>query len=207
MSEKLYLYPASIRIWHLVNAVLIILLIITGVNLQYASKEFMLIPFETAVSIHNICGVLLSFNYLHYIIASIITGNFKFYNLFKPGFRTNLLKQARFYIYGLFKGEPHPFHASKAEKFNPLQKIAYWFVMFIFLPLVVITGWFLLYPDSVAYVLAGIHLLHFTIVIHIIAGFMLSVFLIVHIYLCTVGMKWSDAIKTISTGYHHPVEE
>lgn len=207
MSGKLYLYPLSIRIWHLLNAILVILLILTGVSLQYASKEFQIIPFSTAISIHNVCCVLLTFNYLQFFIASLVSKNFRFYIVRQPNFWKRTMKQARFYAYGVFKGEPHPFEVTENEKFNPLQKLSYWFVIFIFLPAVIVTGWGLLYPDNVAHVIFGVSGLHVTAIIHIITGFILSIFLVVHIYLCTVGMKWSDAIKTIATGYHHPIEE
>jgi thiosulfate reductase cytochrome b subunit len=207
MSGKLYLYPLSIRIWHLINAVLIIILILTGISIQYVSTDYGFIPFSTAISVHNICGVLLTFNYIQYFIASIVSRNFRFYIIRQPKFWQRLSKQAHYYLFGIFKGDPHPFHATENEKFNPLQKISYWFVIFIFLPLVIFTGWGLLFPDAVAYVILGISGLHVTAVLHIITGFLLSVFLVVHIYLCTVGMKWSDAIKTISTGYHHPLPE
>lgn len=207
MNGKLYLYPLSIRIWHLINALLIIGLIFTGISLQYASKEFTFIPFKESVSIHNICGVLLSFNYLMFFIASIVTRNFRFYIIRQPHFWKRTRIQAMYYAFGVFKGHPHPFHANENEKFNPLQKISYWFVIFIFLPIVIVTGWGLLYPDLVAHVIFGISGLHLTDILHIITGFFLSIFLIVHIYLCTVGMKWKDAIKTISTGYHHPMSE
>jgi len=207
MSGKLYLYPVAIRIWHLLNAILIIILIFTGVSLQYASKDSMLIPFQTAISVHNICGVLLTLNYLQYFIASLVSKNFRFYVIRQPKFWQRAARQARYYAFGVFRGDPHPFHVTPDEKFNPLQKVSYWFVMFIFVPLVIVTGWGLLFPDIVAYVIFGVSGLHVTDIVHISAGFFLSIFLVVHVYLCTVGMKWGDAIKTISTGYHHPIEE
>jgi thiosulfate reductase cytochrome b subunit len=207
MSGKLYLYPGSIRIWHLLNAVMIIGLIITGVSIQYVGKDSFLLPFSVSITWHNIFGVLLSFNYLLYLIAGFVTGNFRFYIIRQPKFWQRLFRQARFYAYGVFTGEEHPFHVSATEKFNPLQKISYWMVMFVFMPIVIVTGWGLLYPDLVAHVIFGVSGLHITDIIHIIAGFILSIFLVVHIYLCTVGMKWGDAIKTISTGYHHPLDD
>ena len=35
------------------------------------------------------------------------------------------LSQARWYLLGIFKGEPHPYHVSPEHKFNPLQHITY----------------------------------------------------------------------------------
>ncbi|MCF8299034.1 MAG: cytochrome b/b6 domain-containing protein, partial [Saprospiraceae bacterium] len=46
MQEKLYLYPKWVRLWHLVNALLCILLIITGLSMQYAGVEYYLMRFD-----------------------------------------------------------------------------------------------------------------------------------------------------------------
>ncbi|MCX6259522.1 MAG: cytochrome b/b6 domain-containing protein, partial [Bacteroidia bacterium] len=35
----MYLYPAWIRLWHLFNALLIIVLIVTGISMQYTDKQ------------------------------------------------------------------------------------------------------------------------------------------------------------------------
>ena len=36
---KMYLYPKWIRIWHLLNALMFIVLIVTGLSMQYTGKE------------------------------------------------------------------------------------------------------------------------------------------------------------------------
>ena len=58
-SHKLYLYPVWIRIWHMLNAVLCLLLIVTGLSIQF-SNPATVVQFRAAVSIHNIAGILLS---------------------------------------------------------------------------------------------------------------------------------------------------
>ena len=61
-------------------------------------------------------------------------------------------KQARFYLYGIMKGEPHPFAATTTDKFNPLQQLAsYLGVMFGLVPLLLITGVLCLYPEVLGY--------------------------------------------------------
>ncbi len=39
-TKKIYLYPVWIRIWHLINALMFILLIFTGLCLHFASSGF-----------------------------------------------------------------------------------------------------------------------------------------------------------------------
>ena len=64
MENKLYLYPGLIRIWHFLNAILIILLIISGLSMQYSDPLNPLFRFDLAVSMHNIAGFILIFDYL-----------------------------------------------------------------------------------------------------------------------------------------------
>ena len=54
MDQKIYHYPVWIRIWHIVNALLCLALIISGINMQYSNTYNNLFSFNNAVSIHNI---------------------------------------------------------------------------------------------------------------------------------------------------------
>ena len=53
MSERLYLYPIWIRLWHWTNAILCLVLIISGVSLQYSNPEYPIIRFDIAVTMSN----------------------------------------------------------------------------------------------------------------------------------------------------------
>ncbi|MBE9484291.1 MAG: cytochrome b/b6 domain-containing protein, partial [Bacteroidetes bacterium] len=59
MEEKLYLYPVWVRFWHWANAILCLLLILTGLSMQYSDPEYPIIRFDWAVSIHDISGIIL----------------------------------------------------------------------------------------------------------------------------------------------------
>jgi hypothetical protein len=50
---------------------------------------------------------------------------------------------------GIFKGEPHPNHASPKHKFNSLQHVTYIGVMYVMYPLLLLSGVALLFPDVV----------------------------------------------------------
>ena len=45
MSERTYLFPAWIRLWHWLNAVLILVLGITGLSLHFADPKLPLVDF------------------------------------------------------------------------------------------------------------------------------------------------------------------
>jgi thiosulfate reductase cytochrome b subunit len=174
-------------------------LIITGLSMQYG---FFSIRFDIAVSIHNITGIILSISYVYYFIANFITGNLKFYRIKFKGFFNRLFLQIRYYTFGIFKKESPPFPVSAKRKFNPLQKLSYVVVMYIFVPLIVISGIALLYPQIIYDRVLGIPGIVVTDLVHISAGFVGSIFMIVHIYFCTIGPTTTSNFKSIITGYH-----
>ncbi|MFH0759504.1 MAG: cytochrome b/b6 domain-containing protein, partial [Bacteroidota bacterium] len=78
-TKKIYLYPKWIRLWHVINALMFLLLVATGISLHYASADSSLIPFQISVGIHNICAIVLSVNYGVFVIGNIISGNGMYY--------------------------------------------------------------------------------------------------------------------------------
>lgn len=202
MAERLYLYPIWLRIWHGINGILIIILIITGLSLQYSSNEYIRIRFDLAVSLHNISGILLSFNYVFFVIGNFVTGNIRFYILEWKGLADRIFKQSLYYISGMFKGESTPFPVNKDRKFNPLQKVSYIISMYVFVPLVIISGLALLFPEFIIHRVLGFSGIQLTALLHSATGFLISVFLIIHIYICTTGKPVSKNFKSMWTGWH-----
>lgn len=201
-NTKLYFYPLWLRIWHGINALGIILLIITGISMQWG-VESSFIEFQVAVKIHNISGVVVTLNYLLFFIGNIVTKNISFYLIKPKGFFKRLIKQANYYMYGMFRGMKSPFPLSERRKFNPLQKFAYVMVMYIFVPFVIISGFALLFPEIIIekiYSLSGVLL---TAVSHSVAGFFISIFLIVHLYVASIGKSPLENFKSIITGWHN----
>lgn len=201
-NTMLYFYPFWLRIWHAVNALGIILLIITGIVMQ-SGVESSIIEFSLAVNMHNISGVAISLNYLVFFIGNIVTKNVKFYLIKPQGFLKRPVKQAYYYAYGMFRGMKAPYPLSEKRKFNPLQKYAYVAVMYLFLPFVVISGFALLFPEIIiekVYTFSGIFL---TAVLHSAVGFFISVFLIIHVYVASIGKSPIENFKSIITGWHN----
>lgn len=201
-ANKIYLYPVWIRIWHASNAILCLLLIFTGISMQYASRDSFLIPFESAVSIHNISGILLTVFYLMFVIGNLTTGNGKYYRQRIAGFSKDLFRQIRYYSYGMFNGESAPFKINESRKFNPMQKLTYISIMYIILPLIFITGWALLFPEFIVTRLFQFGGITLTSLFHAGLGFIVSLFLIIHIYFCTVGHTPTSNFKSMVNGYH-----
>ncbi len=201
MAKLVYHYPLSIRLWHALNAICIIILIATGISMYYVEPDRTLIEFSWAVKIHNIAGIVLSFSYLFFFIANITTGNRKYYKMPLRGIGERLMKQGRYYIVGMFKGEKKPYPITEERKFNPMQKLFYVIIMYVGVPLVIISGFGLLFPDSVVKSLFGVSGVLVTAVVHAAMGFFISLFLVIHIYVSTIGYTRSANFKSIINGY------
>lgn len=201
-ERKIYFYPVWLRIWHGINALGILILIVTGINMQYSSPNFEFMNFNLAVNLHNIFGILVSFNYLLFFIGNMVTSNKKYYRLKLKGLFNRLSLQVSYYISGMFKNQAAPFPLSEKRKFNPMQKVSYLFVMYLFVPGLIVTGFALLFPETIieeVYSYSGIFL---TALLHATLGFLVSVFLIVHLYVASIGKHPLKNFKSIVDGYH-----
>jgi thiosulfate reductase cytochrome b subunit len=201
-ENKIYFYPIWLRIWHGINALGILILIITGINMQYSNPKFELINFQFTVNLHNIAGILVALNYLLFFTGNIWTSNKRYYRLKLKGLIKRLNLQICYYTSGLFKHEQPPFPLSEKRKFNPMQKVSYLIVMYFFVPGLIITGLGLLFPETIienVYSVSGIFL---TAIFHASLGFLVSIFLIVHLYVASIGKNPLNNFKSIISGYH-----
>jgi thiosulfate reductase cytochrome b subunit len=189
-------------LWHLTNALLCLILIISGISMHYASPEAPMIRFNIAVSMHNVSGILLTISYLVFILGNLFTGNGKNYLIQIDGFRKRMWNQIYYYSIGVFKKQEPPYPIGKARKFNPLQQVTYATIMYFFMPLIFVTGWALLFPEIIVEDWLGINGFAATDLLHIIAGFVVSFFLLIHLYFATMGKKPTDHYKAMITGYH-----
>jgi thiosulfate reductase cytochrome b subunit len=201
-EEKIYLYPVWIRLWHLLNAILCLILIITGISMQFSNPKFPMIRFDVAVSVHNIVGIILCVNYLLFFLGNITTRNGKYYKLIFPGLFSRLMTQFRYYTTGLFKGETAPYPLNSERKFNPLQQVTYVGSMYVLFPVIMITGWALMYPEVIPARFVWSSGLHLTDLFHITAAFLVSLFMFIHIYFCTIGKTPLSNFMSMIDGYH-----
>ena len=201
--SKIYLYPKYIRLWHMLNALLMLVLILTGLSMQYSGRESNLISFPVSVQVHNICGIALTASYLLFIIGNRISRNGRHYRIQWQGLRQRIYIQLRYYLSGYFKRQDPPFPINSDRKFNPLQALTYAMAMYIGLPIVVITGFGLLFPETVLEGFLGLNGLVLTDLFHVITGYLLSIFMVIHIYLCTMGVHPRNNFRAIVTGWHY----
>lgn len=202
MTERIYLLPLWIRIWHWTNAVLIITLCVTGFSLHFASPNSHLVDFSLAVRIHNAAGVALICLYCLFVVANAVSGNWWQYVPKSPGVLQRCWRQIRYYCVGVFKGEREPFPVTKEANFNALQSLIYWSVIYFILPISVATGLIYLNPQYAPNEVFGMDGLLPVAFIHYLAATLILLYLLAHAYLATMGAKVTSMVKTMITGWH-----
>ncbi|GKX54254.1 thiosulfate reductase cytochrome B subunit [Leminorella grimontii] len=190
VEEKTYLYSKAVRFWHWGNALLFILLLVSGLF-----NHFSIGNVAAQVALHEICGYLLLAFWIGFVVINMIGGNGVHYRIRSAGLVERSLRQARFYLFGIMKGESHPFPATAQGKFNPLQQLAYVGVMYLLVPLLLLTGLLCLFPDIVG---NGYWMLKAHLVLAI-AGLL---FICGHFYLCTTGDTPTQTFRSMVDGYH-----
>jgi len=202
MSERVYLLPPWIRLWHWTNALLIITLTVTGISLHFADPKLPLVEFSLAARIHDIAGLALVAAYSFFAIANIVSGNWWQYVPKPPGILDRCVKQARWYLWGIFQGEPHPYPVTKEVNFNAMQALVYWFIMYIMMPTLLITGLIFMFPQFAPDRVFDMDGLLPVAVLHYLTGTAIVLFMIAHMYLGTTGQTATSMLKTMITGWH-----
>ena len=206
--EKLYIHPLPVRLWHWTNAFGFILLIATGLQLRYLDV-IQVMPFQTAVQAHNFVGFVLIANFFLWLGFYLFTDKIKVYHpelsptkYFQASFR-----QIQFYGYGIFRGDPNPHHPSAYKKFNALQSMLYQIIMMLLVPVMFFTGlllWDVGRFSSIVEALGGVRVID---TIHVLLFIVFCGFMVVHVYLASLGHTASAHFKAMITGYEEVEDE
>lgn len=193
--EKSYLYTLPVRCWHWLNMLCVAVLIASGFAVHWVSA-----PFSFWADLHNAAGVALCVIWLGFILLARC-GNGHHYRVRWQGSRGRLIRQTRYYLYGIFRGESHPEQASPAAKFNILQQLGYIGVMFLLLPLLIASGLLMMYPGCTPeslFTLPGKQVVAYT---HYGLALVMVTFILVHLYLCSTGETPAALIKGMLDGF------
>jgi thiosulfate reductase cytochrome b subunit len=203
--KKVFLHPITIRVWHWINASLIFLLVITGVQLRFPGVN--IFYYGHAAFFHRVLGFVLAGSFLYWFLYYLVTGGLSKHYLIHPRDLKGMMHQAFFYIFSMFKGTRNPFAPSAAERFNPLQKVAYLSLMLILMPVIIVTGVLLsdiVYFLNIINFMGGIRILD---AVHVATGYAFILYLIVHLYMATLGYRLISHIKAMITGYGEEQDE
>ena len=201
------------RFWHWTQAALILLLLFTGFHL-HGSLGFM--HFRTAWQLHVLAALALMMLWIFTIFWQFATGNWRHFvplleeSSTAPTFRQALRswiimvwRIARYYAWGILRGEQHPFRKSLRRKHNPLQAFAYFALMAFIGPILWITGLALLGWDfwkhaaPLATTEGWRSLAAFG---HVLGAWLMLIFVIIHAYMATMGKTPFYLIRGMITG-------
>ena len=202
--ERLYCNPLPVRIWHWINAICMVLLIVTGIQLRFDNYVSWM-PTARAVTFHNIVGFVILLNYIFWVLFYIFSRKMGLYFPSRDELFRGTFEQARYYMFGIFKGAPKPFHLASDNKFNPLQKITYLIIMFELLPAQIVTGILMLGEAEETINVTGY--LRVVDGIHVFLSFLFFCFIIIHFYLGFLGDRPLDNLKAMITGYKEISED
>jgi len=199
-AGKVYLYGAYERFWHWLQTVLIILLLFTGLII-HRPDIFGIFAFRNMVLVHNILAAILVINAALSLFYHLTTGHIHQFIPRPYGFFDQAIVQAKYYMRGIFKGDPHPFEKTPERKMNPLQQATYFGILMVLLPLQMLTGilmWGVQRWPQIAGPLGG---LTFLAPLHTFIAWVFAAFIVAHVYLTTTGATPLESMRGMVTGW------
>ncbi len=192
--SRIILYTRFNRFWHWAQALLILLLAVTGFEVRGTFRVF---GYLRAVNLHHGLSLALITLVLFAAFWHLTTGEWRQY---LPT-RVFLKEMTAFYLTGIFRGAPHPVRKERTAKLNPLQRLAYLGFKVLIIPVQFTTGaLYFFYPNLNAHAwpagfLWGVSTLH------VLGAFGLLAFLVGHVYLTTTGHTPLANLKAMLVGY------
>ena len=201
-DSELYINPLPVRIWHWLNALGFVALILTGTHIRYANL-FNLMSFETAIKTHNWVAFAVIANYFvwlgFYLFSDRITVYHPELNMRK--FFDKAFKQMMYYGYGIFRGHKSPHKVVPYDKFNPMQSITYQIIMLLVVPIQFITGlmmWDVKRFEGPIAMLGG---LNTVVTVHVLIYIFFVSFTMIHAYMGALGNTPATHFREMFTGY------
>jgi len=199
-ATRIYIFKRFERFWHWSQALLIIVMAITGFEIH---GTYTLLGYESAQEVHTTAAWLLIGLWVFAIFWHFTTREWRQYIPTVD----KLTAIVRYYLTGIFTDAPHPFRPTTVTKHNPLQRLAYLFVKLIINPAIWVSGLlYLYYADWAAYGLGWLDLALVAFV-HTAAAFLMAAFFVVHVYFATTGHTPTAHIKAMITGYEEVESE
>jgi thiosulfate reductase cytochrome b subunit len=199
-ADRAYMYSAYERLWHWLQALAILALLATGIAVHLPGRAPFL-DFALSVRAHNILGFLVVINAALAAFYHLAGGEIRQYIPERGNFFSQAIEQARYYLRGVFRGEPHPFAKRPGRKLNPLQQITYLAILNLLLPLQTITGVLIWGADRWPSVDAAFGGLPSLAAVHAAGAWLFAAFLAMHVYLATTGPTPSAHIRAMIVGW------
>jgi len=198
--RQVYVYTVYERFWHWLQTFTIVGLIFTGLII-HKPAVFGIFAFRSVVYVHNVLAAIVILNAGLSLFYHLASGEVKQFLPRPQGLFDRLIVQAKYYLSGIFKNEPHPFEKTPQRKLNPLQQITYFGLLNVLLPSQIITGaliWGAQHWPDVAQRVGGLPLLG---PLHSLIAWLLAAFVVMHVYLTTTGHTPLALIQAMMLGW------
>ncbi|MBK1649237.1 cytochrome b/b6 domain-containing protein [Rhabdochromatium marinum] len=193
-TNRVKIFSLFERFWHWAQMLLILVLLITGFGLHGFHH---LISFRAAVTLHTSAALLLLLLWAFSVFWLFTTRTWRH---FIPTWQ-GMWGVFRYYSYGIFRGERHPYRKAYWRKHNPLQALAYLMLKIVLFPAIWITGIAYLFyfawrdlPHAPAW-LDGIAQVHTA------AAFLILTFVFIHVYMLTTGHSFREHLMPMIDGF------
>lgn len=197
--KRVVLYSLYERIWHWLQAAAIIVLSLTGMEI-HAPDRLHVMGFAAASHVHEAAALFTIANGFLALFTHLATGAIREYipapqDVFTQGFL-----QARYYLSGIFRGEPHPFARRPGRKLNVLQQLTYLMILNLLLPIQIVTGVLLWEAARLPKLVERLGGLTAIAGVHVGAAWLFIAFIVMHVYLTTTGATPLAHIRSMITG-------
>ncbi len=207
--KQIYVYTVYERFWHWLQTFTIVGLIFTGLII-HKPEIFGMFAFRWMVYVHNVLAAIVVINAALSLFYHLTNGEVRQFIPRPRGFYDQAILQAKYYLGGIFKNEPHPFEKDPARKLNPLQQVTYLGLLNVLLPAQIVTGaliWGAQHWPEAAQRVGGLPLLA---PLHSLVAWLLAAFVVMHVYLATTGHTPTALIEAMITGWEevevHPAQ-
>ena len=198
--RRVYMYSVYERQWHWLQSAVIFGLLITGLII-HKPDYFTIFSFPYVVQVHNALALILVINAALAAFYHLASGEIRQFLPEPHGLFNHAFLQARYYLYGIFKGEAHPFEKSRQHKMNPIQQMTYMVILNILLPLQIITGAVTWGAQKFPETAEGLGGLTVVTPIHSLVAWLFVSFIILHVYMTTTGPTPLANIRAMMMGW------
>ncbi len=202
---RVYLHPLPLRIWHWINMLLVVGLMTTGFYLRQQGIAS-LAPRDPFLLWHKGMGLATMATTVFWFVCTMSLKEMRRHYRIEISDLRGGIGQMKFYLVSIFGGAANPFTPSAGNKYNPLQKIAYDTVMFIFMPVQIMTGLVFFNSPWQRYLLQQ-ELIGWVSATHVLLTYLFVLYLIVHLYMATLGETVFSHTRTMIVGYEEHAQQ
>ena len=200
MTKRVELYSLYERIWHWLQALSIIALSVTGFEI-HAPQTLRLFGFSAASRLHEALALFTIANGFLSLFYHVTTGAIRQFMPEPKDMLSMGAVQLRYYVYGIFHGEQHPFVRQQGNKLNLLQQVTYLAILNVLLPLQLITGVLMWRAGNWPRLMDALGGLRSIATLHVGVAWLFVAFVIMHVYLTTTGHTPLAHIKAMIVGH------